>query len=241
MTGLHVHRFGFGDFAFELETDWPALADHWRRYTAFFETGLEPTVRYKAWRQGNPVLERTGHASQQVERDIDLYPMLEDAFLTDLVSLVGRSFPVYHGAVLAEGGEATIYLGEPNAGKSTLCVERVQKGATYLSDEMAAVDGNQVIAIPRPICFNNLENPPDLIPDGDKRFEGFGYAFVDKAGQMRQARFFLPPPERTARAGRRFPIKDVVFLDSVANGPPKQILLAGPEKRARLALSCLSG
>lgn len=241
MTDFHVHRFGFSGFAFELETDWGALADHWRRYTAFFETRSEPKVRYKAWRGETPVLERTGWAPQYYERDIDLYPMLEDAFLKDLVSLVGSSFPVYHSAVLAEGNEATIYLGEPNAGKSTLCVERVQKGAIYLSDEMAAVDGNQVIALPRPICFNNLENPPQLMPVGDGRFESFGYEFVDKAGQMRRAQFFLPRSETTAQAGDRFPIKEVVFLDSVENGPPKQIPLVGSEKRARLALSRLSG
>jgi hypothetical protein len=240
MNGFHVQRFGFADFSFELETDWEALADHWRQYTAFFKTESEPKVRYRARRRGTPVLERTGRAPQVYERDIDLYPMLEDAFLSDLVSLVGKRFPVYHSAVLAEGSQATIYLGEPNAGKSTLCVERVQKGATYLSDEMAAVDGNQVIALPRPICFNNLENPPQLIPSGDKRFESFGYEFVDKAGQMRSARFFLPRSEMTARAGDRFPIKEIVFLDSVENGPPKQIPLVGAEKRARLALSCLS-
>jgi hypothetical protein len=240
MTGAHVHRFGFLDFSFELETDWEALADHWRRYTAFFRTGSEPRMRYKAWRGEKPILERTDGKPHYCERDIDLYPMLEDAFLSDLVFLVGEHFPVYHGAVIAVGNQATIYLGEPNAGKSTLCVEQVQKGAIYLSDEMAAVDGNQVIALPRPICFNSLENPPELMPSADGCFKAFGYDFVDKAGHMRRAQFFLPQTERTARAGDRFPIKEVVFLDSVENGPPKKIPLVGPEKRARLALNCLS-
>jgi hypothetical protein len=241
MTGSHVHRFGFSNVAFELETDWEALADHWRRYTAYFATESEPTVRYKARRTSTPVLERTGRIPCYYQRDIDLFPMLEDAFLKDLVSLVGKHFPIYHSAVVADGGQATIFIGEPNAGKSTLCVERVQTGATYLSDEMAAVDGNQVIALPRPICFNNLENPSELMPLGDQRFASFGYDFVDKAGQMRRSQFFLPRPQRSARAGDRFPIKEVVFLDPVENGPPRQIPLDGAEKRARLALSCLSG
>jgi hypothetical protein len=241
MTGLHVHRFGFSDVAFELETDWQALADHWRRYTAFFETGSKPRVRYRLRRKNTPLLERTGRTPCYYERDIDLFPMLEDAFLKDLVSLVGKHFPIYHSAVVADGGRATIYIGEPNAGKSTLCVERVQKGATYLSDEMAAVDGNQVIALPRPISFNNLENPTELMPLGDHRFKSFGYDFIDKAGHMRRSQFFLPRGQSSARAGDRFPIKEVVFLDPVENGPPRQIPLHGAEKRARLALSCLSG
>ena len=188
-----------------------------------------------------PVFERTGHEPRYLKRTIDFYPILEDAFLRDLVSKMSSRYPVYHAAVLAKNGEATIFLGEPNAGKSTLCAESVKNGWTYLSDEMAAVDRDEVIALPRPISFNDLENPARIMPFGDRRFEELGYDFFDKKGIVRRTHCFLPRPMLAAQAGERFPIKKVVWLESIENGPPIHHILSGAEMRGRLALNRLSG
>ena len=230
------HRFGLSDLGFELTTDWEDLYCFWRSYTRSFQTDAPPKVRYIAKRGPQPALYWAGDEPRPVRREVDLYPLLEDLFLRDLLLLMQRRYPVYHAAVTARDGGATIFLGEPNAGKSSLCVERVRQGERYLSDEMAAVDGNDVIALPRPISFNTLENPGHLLPRGDSRFESLSYRFLDRQGQWETAELFIPEPTRCAAAGERWPIEGVTLLESVEDGPPRLIPQAGPARRAHLEI-----
>jgi hypothetical protein len=230
------HRFGLPDIGFELETDWEALHRFWRAYTCYFQTEAAPKVLYIAKRRPEPVLHWAGDVARRLQREVDIFPLLEELFLRDLIILVQQRYPVYHAAVTARGGRASIFLGEPNAGKSSLCVARVREGETYLSDEMAAVDGEEVIALPRPISFNNIENPDHLLPRADSLFEAISYDFIDRQGQTRMAELFIPTPTRSAVAGERFSIQGVTLLESVENGPPRLIPLTGPARRAHLAM-----
>jgi len=237
---MSVHyklRFGMGEISFELITDWAELAEHWRHYTTYFVTDAEPMFEYVATRKDKTQLASSAGTCIDFPREIDLYFTLEWYFTRDLVTQLSKRYSIYHGAVLAHDNLATIYLGEPDSGKSALCVEEIRTGATYLSSDLAAVIGNEVISLPRPISFNNLKKPPQLIPANDPLFTPLNYSFVDKKGMMRQSWQFVPNPLSVAPAGTRFFINDVIFLEKIEDAPPRHNRLEGTEKRARMALN----
>jgi hypothetical protein len=146
---------------------------------------------------------------------------------------------VVHAAVTARGGRATVFLGDSGAGKSTLAVERVRAGHVYLSDEIAAIRGDEVLAVPRPIKLHDDVAIAGLRPEGDDRFEPRGYEYVDLERQRRRAMLYLPRPPLVASAGERLALGDVFLLERGEDGPPIQRLLDGAERRARLALARL--
>lgn len=228
------HRFGIGRLGFELETDWERLHGFWSGYTTQFQSNAEPLIRYRATVSGGPVFERLGTRHRELSNRADLFSVLESAFLDDCIGLVSRNFPVYHAASVAFDGVADVYLGASNAGKSTLVANLVKSGGVYLTDEMTCIDNKEVIALPRPIAFNDLDNPPELLPWGDDAFRTDEYRFVDRSEIERTAYFFLP--RNAALAGSRFPLGKVFLLRRGHLGPPEKIELQGAELRARLAL-----
>jgi len=237
----HACRCGFGDYVFSLETDCRDLADFFRRYTARFRSDAVPAVRYRATRRPRPTLVSNGGAEVSFDKPSDLFPALESRFLSDLIELVARDRPIFHAASLARSGQADVFLGASGAGKSTLCARMVRDGYTYLSDELTIVDGSTVIALPRPICMNHATHPPELRPDGDARFEPFGYTFRDVRGAEIRALFYLPRPGYCARAGEHFKLGTVYALQRTGGGAPTQARVEGTERRARFALARYHG
>jgi hypothetical protein len=163
--------------------------------------------------------------------------MLEGAFVAHLPRLVGPGESIVHAAGIARDEGAAIFLGAAGAGKSTLSVELVQGGGQFLGDDTVILEGDHVAALPRPISFARHEQPAELIPEGDGRFDAFGYDYLERGGRRRRALHFLPRGARAATAGERFALSDVFLLERGASGPPSRRRLEGPELRARLALS----
>jgi serine kinase of HPr protein (carbohydrate metabolism regulator) len=56
------------------------------------------------------------------------------------IAVRARSALFVHAGVVAWRGRAVLIPGASNAGKSTLVAELVRRGATYYSDEYAAID-----------------------------------------------------------------------------------------------------
>lgn len=53
-----------------------------------------------------------------------------------------------HAACFEKGGKATLFLGQPGAGKSTLSLHLVEAGFSYLSDELAPIDPTNLAVWP---------------------------------------------------------------------------------------------
>jgi len=72
--------------------------------------------------------------------------------LNALMDSVGDCFLI-HGASLRVGGRGLILAGRPGAGKSTLALEMARRGATLLSDDVAALSraGGRIRPFPRAI------------------------------------------------------------------------------------------
>lgn len=233
----HRHRFGFRETCFELVTDLADLRDFWVRFTAAFPAAGEPSRGYAALADGGARFTGSDGVERRAERAADLFPMLEGAFVADLLGLAGPDDAVVHAAGVATDEGAAIYLGAAGAGKSTLSVELVREGCVFLGDDTVILSGDEVVALPRPISFAAHEQPAELVPEGDELFDAFGYDYVDRQGSWRRALHFLPRGTGVAMAGDRFPLGDVFLLERGADGPPVRRRLEGAELRARLALA----
>lgn len=234
---IRRHRFGFRGTCFELATDLKDLLDFWVCYTDRFQARGEPELRYRATVEGGPLFTGPDGVERRAERPEDLFPMLEGAFLADLIRVAGRSGPVVHAAGIASGTRAAIYLGTAGAGKSTISVELVRQGGVFLGDDTVLLEGDEVVALPRPITFAAHEQPAELLPGEDEPFEAFGYDYVDREGSARRALCYLPRDPLPAAAGQGFELGDVFLLERGEHGPPFRRLLEGAELRARLALA----
>ena len=63
--------------------------------------------------------------------------------------------PVLHAAVLAGPAGAVAICGPSGSGKSTLAAAAALQGWTYLSDDMALIDGDDVVPFARPIMLRD--------------------------------------------------------------------------------------
>lgn len=65
-----------------------------------------------------------------------------------------------HAMAVLDGDSGIVVAGESGAGKSTLCAALVVAGATYLTDETVAVDGdsNGLITYPKPLSVKKYSN-----------------------------------------------------------------------------------
>jgi hypothetical protein len=238
---IRSHRFGLGDLCFELSTDHDELLGFWQLYTARFPATGDPGPTYAALVRPEPSFTGSDGLRRGVEQPVDLFALLEGAFLDDLIRELGRHGQVIHAAATAHDGRATLFLGASDAGKSTLCVERVRAGHVYLSDEIAVIRGDEVLAVPRPISLADDEASAGLRPDDDDRFESLGYDYTDRQRRRRRALLYLPRSPLVAGAGERYSWGDVVLLERGESGPPSRRVLDGAERRARLALSRFEG
>ncbi|MFP5489063.1 MAG: hypothetical protein ACLGHQ_12245 [Acidimicrobiia bacterium] len=93
--------------------------------------------------------------------------------LNQRVMLETRSHLLVHAGAVSLGGQAVVFPGDADAGKSTLVAALVADGFSYLSDEAAAVDleTGMVCPYPRAIALERGSWPllPALEPPGDLR------------------------------------------------------------------------
>ena len=81
----------------------------------------------------------------------DLIRVLDDAVLQRLTTL-----RAVHAGAVSWGGRALLLPGASHAGKSSLVVELLRRGATYFSDEYALIDTDgRVHPYPRPLLVRN--------------------------------------------------------------------------------------
>ncbi|MEM7585784.1 MAG: hypothetical protein AAF560_20510 [Acidobacteriota bacterium] len=80
-----------------------------------------------------------------------------------MTALAARSrWLILHAGVVVHYGRALVLPGRSFAGKSTLVRALVDHGATYYSDDLAAIDpAGRVHAVPRPLALRNRDSRPE--------------------------------------------------------------------------------
>jgi len=73
-----------------------------------------------------------------------------------------------HGAAVALGNRVAVLAAPPGTGKSTLAMAMLQRGAAYLSDELAPIDVSSLLVYPFPhaLCLKAYPPAPLRVPAG---------------------------------------------------------------------------
>ena len=66
-------------------------------------------------------------------------PTCLERILTDLFAISGKRLPI-HGSAVSINGEATCFLGNSNSGKSSILLKLLEKGYSFIADDMLIID-----------------------------------------------------------------------------------------------------
>jgi hypothetical protein len=124
-----------------------------------------------------------------------------------------------HGAAIALHGRVAVVIAPSGSGKSTLAFTLIQRGVTYLSDELVPIDvaRDSVYAYPRAICLKSplpdpYRFPPETVSCGSVRYIPTSTAGLKSDAVMPLgALFFL---DRTSRAN---PCEPLTTASAVAH------------------------
>lgn len=101
-----------------------------------------------------------------VSRDHAMDPIVEmlDNLLHLRIGILSQEFLFVHAGVVGVGGQAILIPGHSHSGKSSLVKALVDRGATFYSDEFAAIDEDGLVhPYPKPLQLRKPEGPPDRI------------------------------------------------------------------------------
>jgi len=162
---------------------------------------LAYTIRAGRW----PQLQRDGRVLCVVDDPVDLPAVFEHDLYLQVIHRC-RDGLALHAAAVAVDGEVVLLLGGSGAGKSTVSLELVQRGARYLTDEHAVVyaDGT-VQGVTRPITLDTARRPANL----PQAFVTTLSAYRGEGGDCGSL-LVQPPPAQLCHHAR--PLKTVVFL-----------------------------
>lgn len=149
----------------------------------------------------------------------------EEAFLGDVLGLAlwehwqafataVRDHLLLHAGAVVLGGGAILMPGEPDAGKTSLTLALLQRGAAYLSDEFGAIDPVTARAYP-------VARPMGLDPSALALFPGVEDRLGDKDVPVRVSKRHLRPEDVGARVATASPIRAVVVPEPTFDGPAR--------------------
>lgn len=126
-----------------------------------------------------------------------------------------RDFLFLHAGSVVLGSRAMLLPAEMDAGKSSLTVALLQRGARYLSDELASVDPVTAHAYPFPKRIWLDESGLRLFPDLAERLQ-------DRTGlSAGLSQRYLRPEDLGSRTGDPAPVRWLVFPTADWDGPPR--------------------
>ena len=240
-SGSLLDRGGRGGVSFRVasdgyvvECDDEALRQSIARWTTLLDGETRDPTRLvvRTRGPGAPSIERPGAFVRHVDAVDELMPALE-AFLYRRMALPERGLAVLHASVLARRNRAVLFMGPSGAGKSVLALTLCNRGWTYLSDEFAPLDAQgKVLAVPRPVCFDESEIEPDLLARISSGHTTWRTTIPTKSGPPRTMVHVLPG--RAAPSGTAFDVAAVVELEPRAGAPPRMRRLNAPARRALL-------
>jgi hypothetical protein len=191
-------------------------------------------IRMRTQGVGAPCLELERGRRLVQEAAEDLLPALE-GFLYHRLSRVDRGLTVLHAAVAARGKRAALFLGESGAGKSVLSLRLARRGWTYLSDDLAPLEGAaegaaRVLALPRPVTFDAAEIDGVLWREVSADCVTWESRYRTPQGDERVSLHACP--RGAAKTGAAFDIAAVYQLRKRSGRAPSLHRMRGPEARA---------
>jgi hypothetical protein len=182
---------------------------------------------------GGPRLEVEGGPGRPVAMPEDLFPALE-GLVYERLARPSRGLVILHAAVAVRGRRAALFVGDSGAGKSVLSLNLEARGWTYASDDLAPIDHDgQVVAVPRPVSFDQSEIEPELWQALASGRTHFSRTLRARSGEAVTALYVVP--QRRSASGQRFPIGAIFRLARGAPGRPGTLArLPHAEMRALL-------
>ena len=144
-----------------------------------------------------------------------------------------RDFLLLHAGAVVRGGHALLLPAETASGKSSLTLGLLEKGASYLSDDLAALDPVTNRAYPFPKRIK-------LIPDALEFFPGLEERLGDRDLPFSQFERFVRPEDVGASVAEPATVKWVVFPTSEFEGPPVLEPMTKAESVKEMAANCLN-
>lgn len=142
-------------------------------------------------------------------------------------------FLLLHAGAVVRDGHALLLPAETASGKSSLTLGLLENGASYLSDDLAALDPITNRAYPFPKRIK-------LIPDALAFFPGLEERLGDRDLPFTQFERFVRPEDVDARVAEPAPVKWIVFPTSEFGGTPVLEPIAKAESVTEMAANCLN-
>ena len=144
-----------------------------------------------------------------------------------------RDFLLLHAGAVAHEGQALLIPAETASGKSSLTLGLLENGASYLSDDLAALDPvtNRTYAYPKRI---------KLIPDALEFFPGLEERLGDRDLPFSQFERFVRPEDVGASVAEPAGVRWIVFPTSEFDGTPVLEPITKAESVTELAANCLN-
>ena len=144
-----------------------------------------------------------------------------------------RDFLLLHAGAVVRDGDAILMPAETASGKSSLTLGLLERGASYLSDDLAALDPvtNRVYPFPKRI---------KLIPDTLEFFPGLEERLADRDLPFTQWERFVRPEDVGASVAEPAIVKWVVFPTADFDGPPVLEPITRAASVTEMAANCLN-
>jgi hypothetical protein len=144
-----------------------------------------------------------------------------------------RDFLLLHAGAVARDGRALLLPAETASGKSSLTLGLLERGASYLSDDLAALDPvtNHVYPFPKRI---------KLIPDALEFFPGLEGRLEDRDLPFEQWERFVRPEDVGARVAEPAVVKWIVFPTAEFEGSAVLEPITKAESVKEMAANCLN-
>jgi len=115
---------------------------------------------------GFRIYDGDGSASRSEDADSLLFHL--DKFLTIALQQQRPELYFLHAAAVAIGGRVAVLAAPPGSGKSTLTVALLERGLSYLSDELAPIDPSRLLVYPyaHAVCLKSSPPEPFRLPPG---------------------------------------------------------------------------
>lgn len=162
---------------FRVQSDDPAvidlLATVFKGLRSADAVGAQPGRSYRIEQAGEGLQLFTDDGAWDVENQDDLLFQIDKAITLALQNERSDLFFLHAGAV-AFGNHVAVLAAPPGTGKSTLTLALLQRGLTYLSDELAPIDLRTLAVEPYPhgLCLKSVPPAPLTLPAGAVRREG---------------------------------------------------------------------
>jgi hypothetical protein len=202
--------FGVGNIAVRLESEHPHCTHDIRLITSLFaDSAKQPGLTFSIRRNAQISLSVNDELLWESNDPGEITAAFEVHLYTRIVHKLVPELASIHAASIGINGQAIIFAGISDAGKSSICTKSVLEGSLYLSDEFALLNrAGEIEPFPRPLQWGKEEHPAfthQMMMDAGINRATF--EFPDREGNTVSALLWLPPHVQHTP----LPLRRVVF------------------------------